>query len=454
MSIRDNLNGNIEALKHNLSSPYNFKGSTTFAALPASGNNVNDTYYCTDKKCNYTWNGSAWKQSSIGEAEYQAQLTQLEENFNGEISNLSSEIVDLYNHSSGVQKTLETLPRDANCYQYVSGSWVIAPLEGYAYGLTDYIEVIPYSTVIISAFFRANSEFASYALYDKNKNAIHYGNTTNDNVEVDAVNNKFALDYEITIPSNAKYIRVVAWENDYLIDNPFYVKYDVFVDAVVNELQSNVIQLYEHSRLPKTLKSLPTDTNCYKYVSGAWTIFELQDENVEKGKKIKEFVKYLNKSKTPLYEDILYFEGKKDDVYVEVSIQHNDGFNESTYGFVNNINTPEGGTHIEGFKRAMTKTFNDYARANKILKDSEPNLSGDDIREGLTAIVSIKIGDPQFEGQTKQKLGNSEARGAVDSIVNEQLTYYLEQNPTVAKVICEKSILAQRAREAQEKQEI
>ena len=166
---------------------------------------------------------------------------------------------------------------------------------------------------------------------------------------------------------------------------------------------------------------------------------------------IREFVTYLNKSKTPLYEDVLYFEGKKDNVYVEVAMQHNDSYTESAYSFVNNINTPEGGTHLAGFRNAITKTFNDYARNFKLLKDSEANLSGDDIREGLTAIVSIKIEDPQFEGQTKQKLGNSEARGAVDSVVSEQLTYYLEQNPTVAKQICEKSILAQRAREAARK---
>ena len=166
---------------------------------------------------------------------------------------------------------------------------------------------------------------------------------------------------------------------------------------------------------------------------------------------IREFVTYLNKSKTALYEDVLYFEGKKDNVYVEVAMQHNDSYTESAYSFVNNINTPEGGTHLAGFRNAITKTFNDYARNFKLLKDSEANLSGDDIREGLTAIVSIKIEDPQFEGQTKQKLGNSEARGAVDSIVSEQLTYYLEQNPAVAKQICEKSILAQRAREAARK---
>ena len=166
---------------------------------------------------------------------------------------------------------------------------------------------------------------------------------------------------------------------------------------------------------------------------------------------IKEFVTYLNKSKEPLYPNILYFEGKKNGVYVEVAFQHNDSYNESVYSFVNNINTPEGGTHLIGFRNAVTKTFNDYARTNKLLKESEPNLSGEDIREGLTAIVSIKIEDPQFEGQTKQKLGNSEARGAVDNIVSEQLTYFLEQNPQVAKLICEKSVLAQRAREAARK---
>ena len=166
---------------------------------------------------------------------------------------------------------------------------------------------------------------------------------------------------------------------------------------------------------------------------------------------IKEFVTYLNKSKTPLYEHVLYFEGEKNHVYVEVAFQHNDSYNESVFSFVNNINTPEGGTHLMGFRNAVTKTFNDYARGAKLLKDSESNLSGEDIREGLTAIISVKIEDPQFEGQTKQKLGNSEARGAVDNIVAEQLTYFLEQNPTVAKLICEKSILAQRAREAARK---
>ena len=166
---------------------------------------------------------------------------------------------------------------------------------------------------------------------------------------------------------------------------------------------------------------------------------------------IREFVQYLNKSTTPLYEDILYFEGTKDGVMVEVAMQHNDAYTENTYGFVNNITTPEGGTHIMGFRNALTKTFNDYARKNKLLKDNEQNLSGEDIREGLTAIISVKIEDPQFEGQTKQKLGNSEARVAVDSVVSSQLEIYLEQNPAVAKIIVEKSILSQRARDAARK---
>ena len=166
---------------------------------------------------------------------------------------------------------------------------------------------------------------------------------------------------------------------------------------------------------------------------------------------MREFVQYLNRSATPLYEDILYFEGTKDGVMVEVAMQHNDAYTENTYGFVNNITTPEGGTHIMGFRNALTKTFNDYARKNKLLKENEQNLSGEDIREGLTAIISVKIEDPQFEGQTKQKLGNSEARGAVDNIVSSQLEIYLEQNPAVAKIIVEKSILSQRARDAARK---
>ena len=166
---------------------------------------------------------------------------------------------------------------------------------------------------------------------------------------------------------------------------------------------------------------------------------------------IREYVEYLNKSKEVLYPQVIYCEGKKGDVVVEVALQHNDSYNEGVYSFVNNITTPEGGTHLAGFRSALTKTFNDYARKNKLLKDSEQNLTGDDIREGLVAIVSIKIPEPQFEGQTKQKLGNSEARGAVDSVVSEQLTYFLEQNPNVAKIICEKAVLAQRAREAARK---
>ena len=185
----------------------------------------------------------------------------------------------------------------------------------------------------------------------------------------------------------------------------------------------------------------------------------LRDDRVEPQHKkefcyeggIKEFVEYLNRSKTALYDQIIYCEGMVNDVYVEVAMQHNDSYTENCYSFVNNINTPEGGTHMTGFKNALTKTFNDYAKKNKLLKDSDPSLNGDDIREGLTAIISIKIGEPQFEGQTKQKLGNSEARGAVDNVVSEQLMIFLEQNPAVAKVILDKSILAQRAREAARK---
>lgn len=184
----------------------------------------------------------------------------------------------------------------------------------------------------------------------------------------------------------------------------------------------------------------------------------LKDDREEKKEKvfhyeggIKEFVTYLNKGKTPLYNQVIYCEGSKDGVYVEVSMQHNDSYTENIYSFVNNINTPEGGTHLAGFKNALTKTLNDYSRKNKLLKDNETNLSGEDIREGMTAIISVKIEEPQFEGQTKQKLGNSEARGAVDNIVSEQLTYFLEQNPSVAKTMCEKSILAQRARAAARK---
>ena len=166
---------------------------------------------------------------------------------------------------------------------------------------------------------------------------------------------------------------------------------------------------------------------------------------------IKEFVVYLNRSKEALYDSVIYCEGERDGVYVEVALQHNDSYNDATYSFVNNITTPEGGTHLAGFRNALTKTFNAYAKNNKILKENETALSGEDIREGMTAVISVKISEPQFEGQTKQKLGNSEARGAVDGVVSEQLTYFLEQNPMVAKAICEKSLLAQRAREAARK---
>ncbi|MBQ1241454.1 MAG: DNA topoisomerase (ATP-hydrolyzing) subunit B, partial [Lachnospiraceae bacterium] len=184
----------------------------------------------------------------------------------------------------------------------------------------------------------------------------------------------------------------------------------------------------------------------------------LRDDREDKKEKtfhyeggIKEFVTYLNRSNAALYDQVIYCEGVRDGVTVEVAMQHNDSYTENIYSFVNNINTPEGGTHLTGFKNALTKTLNDYGRKNKILKDSEPALSGEDIREGITVIISVKIGEPQFEGQTKQKLGNSEARGAVDAIVSEQLTYFLEQNPSVAKSIVEKSVLAQRARAAARK---
>ena len=166
---------------------------------------------------------------------------------------------------------------------------------------------------------------------------------------------------------------------------------------------------------------------------------------------IREYVAYLNKANTPLYDEIIYCEGEKDGVLVEVALQHNDGYNENVYSFVNNITTPEGGTHLVGMRSALTKTFNDYARKNKLLKDNEQSLTGEDIREGLTAIVSIKIGEPQFEGQTKQKLGNSEARGAVESIVSDKLGVFLEQNPAIGKLIVEKSVMAQRARDAARK---
>ena len=209
--------------------------------------------------------------------------------------------------------------------------------------------------------------------------------------------------------------------------------------------------VYDYDVLKQRLREMAFLTKNLRIILRDEREEEVKEKEFHYAGGIKEFVTYLNRSKTPLYNDVLYFEGKKDNIYVEVAMQHNDSYNESVFSFVNNITTPEGGTHLTGYRNAITKTFNDYARTMKLLKDSEPNLSGDDIREGLTAIVSIKIEDPQFEGQTKQKLGNSEARGAVDSIVSEQLTYYLEQNPTIAKMICEKSLLAQRAREAARK---
>lgn len=218
----------------------------------------------------------------------------------------------------------------------------------------------------------------------------------------------------------------------------------IFQETTVYEFDVLKQRLREMAFLTKGLKIVLTDL---RVEEGEEPV--VREFHYEGG--IKEFVTYLNKSKTPLYQDIMYFEGTKNGVYVEVAMQHNDSYTESSYSFVNNINTPEGGTHLVGFRNALTKTFNDYARNNKFLKESETNLTGDDIREGLTAIVSVKIEDPQFEGQTKQKLGNTEARSAVDNIVSEQLTYFLEQNPTVAKLICEKSILAQRARDAARK---
>ena len=222
---------------------------------------------------------------------------------------------------------------------------------------------------------------------------------------------------------------------------PFLPDSEIFQETTVFEFDILMHRLREMAFLTKGIKITLTDLR-----EG------LEQQKVfhyEGG--IKEFVQYLNKSKEPLYSQIIYCEGVKDNVQVEVAFQHNDGYNEVVDSFVNNIKTPEGGTHLTGFRNSLTKTFNDYARKNKILKDSDQGLSGDDIREGLTAIVSVKIEDPQFEGQTKQKLGNTVARGAVDSIVSEQLTYFLEQNPAVAKSICEKSLLAQRAREAARK---
>ncbi len=227
---------------------------------------------------------------------------------------------------------------------------------------------------------------------------------------------------------------------DFLPDDTIFEETIFDFDTLKNRLR-------EMAFLTKGLKIVLTDDRVKDEEGNKAPI--VREFHYEGG--IKEFVEYLNHTKTALYDNILYFEGTKNDVYVEVAFQHNDSYTENVYSFVNNITTPEGGTHLVGFRNALTKTFNDYARTNKILKDSDQNLSGEDIREGLTAIISVKIGEPQFEGQTKQKLGNSEARGAVDSIVSEQLTYFLEQNPGVAKTICEKSILAQRARDAARK---
>ena len=209
--------------------------------------------------------------------------------------------------------------------------------------------------------------------------------------------------------------------------------------------------VFDYDTLKQRFREMAFLTKGLRIALRDWRGEELHEHIFHYEGGIKEFVTYLNKSKTPLYDQIIYCEGSKDGVQVEVAMQHNDSYSDNTYGFVNNITTPEGGTHIVGFRNALTKTFNDYARKNKLLKDSDPNLSGEDIREGLTAIISVKIEDPQFEGQTKQKLGNSEARGAVDNIVSNQLEIFLEQNPNVARITVEKSVMAQRAREAARK---
>ena len=220
----------------------------------------------------------------------------------------------------------------------------------------------------------------------------------------------------------------------------FYPDAEIFEETV-----------FDYNVLKQRLREMAFLTKGLRIVLRDWREEPLREHTFHYEGGIKEFVTYLNKSKTPLYDQIIYCEGIKDGVAVEIAMQHNDSYSENTYGFVNNINTPEGGTHIEGFRSALTKTFNDYARKNKLLKDNESNLSGDDIREGMTAIVSVKIENPQFEGQTKQKLGNSEARGAVNSVLSTQLEIFLEQNPNVAKLTIEKSVLAQRAREAARK---
>ncbi len=216
---------------------------------------------------------------------------------------------------------------------------------------------------------------------------------------------------------------------------------DTIFETTVFDFKTLKVRLRETAFLTKGLRITLTDLRDE----------EPKEESFHYEGGIKEFVQYINRSSEALYDDVIYCEGTKDNIYVEVAMQHNDGYQDQAYSYVNNIVTPEGGTHLTGFRGALTKVFNKYARDNKILKDNDPQLDGDDIREGLTAIISIKIEEPQFEGQTKQKLGNSEARGAVDSIVSEQLTWFLEQNPTIAKSICEKSMLAQRAREAARK---
>lgn len=216
---------------------------------------------------------------------------------------------------------------------------------------------------------------------------------------------------------------------------------DTIFEDTVYDYKTLEIRLREIAFLTKNLKIVLRDVREEKPIEKTF--------HYEGG--IKEFVNYLNKGKQELYDDVIYCEGTVNNVYVEVAMQHNDAYTENTLSFVNNINTPEGGTQVEGFKRAITKTFNNYAKQNKILKENEENLSGDDFREGLTAIISVKIEDPQFEGQTKQKLGNSEARAAVEGVMSEQLTYYLEQNPAIAKIICEKAVLAKRARDAARK---
>lgn len=216
---------------------------------------------------------------------------------------------------------------------------------------------------------------------------------------------------------------------------------DTIFEDTVYDYKTLEIRLRETAFLTKNLKIVLRDVREEKPIEKTF--------HYEGG--IKEFVNYLNKGKQELYDDVIYCEGTVNNVYVEVAMQHNDAYTENTLSFVNNINTPEGGTQVEGFKRAITKTFNNYAKQNKILIENEENLSGDDFREGLTAIISVKIEDPQFEGQTKQKLGNSEARAAVEGVMSEQLTYYLEQNPAIAKIICEKAVLAKRARDAARK---